>query len=148
MLCSPEYPLRPLVLGRLFLIVEVRLSDGDEGVLPGRRVPLSHPVLTADVPGIDTGIVGGLYAAGSAAATLQQAVAVGAGVQFAPVGALGGVAVAYPRVAQPEELVRELELEGVAGALTERGKVECLHSDASSTMWIATNVKVTSSIAI
>jgi hypothetical protein len=46
-------------------VVEVRLSDSDEGVFVGRNVPFSHSVMTTDVPGVNSRVIGGLDATGA-----------------------------------------------------------------------------------
>lgn len=96
---SPENSFTAFILGHLLSIVEIGLSDGDECVFSGRHVPLPDLVLTTNISGIDSRVVGRLYPAWPPGAALQQAVAIGSRVQFSSVGFESGVSVSNSGVA-------------------------------------------------
>lgn len=111
---SPKNSIAVIELRDLMvLVVVVRLADGDKRVFFRRRRLIAYAVAAGQVPGVDARIVRRLDAAWSLAAALQQAITVRSGVKFSTVGALRRIAVTNPRVAQPQELVGQLELEAV-----------------------------------
>lgn len=115
---SPEHPVAVIELSNVLFVVVIGLSNRDQGVFPVGHVLLPDPVVAGHIPRIDSRIVGRLYPARSPRAPFQQAITIGAAVQLTPVRPLGGVAVPDPRVTQPQELVRDPELEAVSSALS------------------------------
>lgn len=76
---SPQHPLAAVVLDDLVLnvdLVAVALSDGQQGVLAARNLPVLNPVVTRHIPGVDAGVVGRLDSAGTGVAALKHSVTV------------------------------------------------------------------------
>lgn len=98
-------------------LVRVRLPHHDQRALGLGRGPLFDPVVARDVPRVGPGEIGRLHPARFPVALVQYPVAVAAGDHLSAPRLERAVAVAQVRVALPQILVGQFEVEVVADTL-------------------------------